>query len=104
VQQVKIFLIERAAALGRLDRTKLFRTAFDEATWIMQRDWEATLGRWQPKCVVDPLPPMPEEEPQRTAEAVQRVMPDLLRLQRYQARAVARRDGAFYGLALKISD
>ena len=34
---------------------------------------------------------MPEDEPQRTAEAVRRVLPDLVRLNRYERRAAARR-------------
>ena len=37
---------------------------------------------------------MPTEEPQRTAEAVRRALPALLKLQRYEARAVTRRDQA----------
>jgi hypothetical protein len=42
---------------------------------------------------------MPKEEPQRTAEAVRRALPSLLRLQRYEARAAARRDQAIRELA-----
>jgi len=37
---------------------------------------------------------MPVQEPQRTTEAVRRVLPDLLRLYRYESRAAARRDRA----------
>ena len=42
---------------------------------------------------------MPAQEPQRTAEAVRRALPNLLRLQRYEARAVTRRDRAIRSIA-----
>ena len=41
---------------------------------------------------------MPPQEPQRTAEAVRRALPNLLRL-RYEARAVTRRDRAIRSIA-----
>jgi len=37
---------------------------------------------------------MPKEEPARSAEAARRVFTDLVRLTRYEARAVARRERA----------
>jgi len=37
---------------------------------------------------------MPTEEPARTTEAVRRALPELLRLNRYERRAAARRDRA----------
>ena len=54
----------------------------------------ARIGKTQPKCAVDPLPAMPTEEPARTTEAVRRALPDLVRLNRYERRAAARRDRA----------
>jgi hypothetical protein len=39
-------------------------------------------------------PPMPSEEPERTAEAVRRALPELAKLDRYESRAAARRDRA----------
>ena len=45
-------------------------------------------------CALDPLSPMPDEEPARTAEAGRRALPDLVRLNRYERRAAARRDRA----------
>jgi hypothetical protein len=54
-----------------------------------------------PKCAVDASPPMPKEEPQRTAEAVRRVLPELARLARYEARASERRDRAIHSLVLR---
>jgi len=48
---------------------------------------------------VDPLPAMPSQEPQRTAEAVRRALPDLLKLYRYESRAITRRDRAIRAIA-----
>lgn len=42
----------------------------------------------------DPWSTMPCDEAERTAEAVRRALPQLARLDRYEARAVARRDRA----------
>ena len=52
------------------------------------------LGKIQPKCAVDPLPAMPTEEPAHTTDAIRHALPDLLRLNRYERRAAARRDRA----------
>ena len=43
---------------------------------------------------IDPLATMPTEEHERTAEAVRRALPELAKLDRYETRAVARRDRA----------
>jgi hypothetical protein len=100
VRRIKVALIERAHAFGRLDRRKMFRTPMDEFAAIMLYYWGETWGRRRPKCAVDTLPPMPEEEPARTVEAVRQVLPELLRLARYEARAITRRDRAIRTLVL----
>jgi hypothetical protein len=99
VRQVKVALIERVAAFGRFDVPKRFASPKDEAAWIMLHYAGATLWKGRPKFAVDPLPAMPSEEPQRTAEAMRRALPDLLKLQRYEARAVTRRDRAIRAIA-----
>jgi hypothetical protein len=69
-------------------------------------DAELELGRVQrikialiERAAINTAPPMPQGEPQRTAEAVRRVLPDLVRLNRYEQRAAARRDRAVRRLA-----
>ena len=94
VQRVGVAFIERTAAVGRLEQRKLFRTIRDEAAFMALSCLGVRLGKTQPKCAVDPLPAMPTEEPARTTEAVARALPDLLRLNRYERRAAARRDRA----------
>jgi hypothetical protein len=93
VQRVKIAVIERLAAFGRLERRKLFRTIQDEMVWTALSCLGVRLAN-KPNCAVDPLPAMPTEEPARTMEAVRRALPDLIRLDRYESRAIARRDRA----------
>ena len=100
VRRIKVALIERAHALGRLEPRKLFRTKKDEAAWAAQYFLGITLGNIRPKCVLDTLPPMPEQEPARTVEAFRRVLPELLRLERYEARAITRRDRGIHNLVL----
>jgi hypothetical protein len=94
VQRVGVAFIERTAAVGRLAQHKLFRTIRDETAFMALSCLGVRLGKTQPKCAVDPLPAMPTEEPARTTEAVRRALPDLVRLNRYERRAAARRDRA----------
>jgi len=88
-------IAEAEFELARVQRSKVAQI---EAAWAAQCFLGATLGNMRPKCAVDT--PMPEEEPQRTAEAVRRVLPDLARLARYEARASKRRDRAIRALVL----
>jgi hypothetical protein len=76
ILRIKVAHIERAHALGRPEPRKLFQTKRDEAAWAAQYFLGATLGNIRPKCAVDTLPPMPEEEPQRTAGACFRICCD----------------------------
>jgi hypothetical protein len=101
VRRVRTALIERMTALGRFDVPKRFQSPKDEAAWIMLRYWGATLWKGRPKFAVDPLPAMPAQEPQRTAEAMRRILPVLIKLQRYESRAVTRRDRAIRAIALR---
>jgi len=43
-------------------------------------------------------PAMPAAEPERSAEAIRRALPDLLKLERYEQRARRRRDIAIQGV------
>jgi hypothetical protein len=91
------------SAFGRLDPGKIFASRRGEVAWVLQHFCGVTPRKGVPKFAVDNLPPMPTDERQRTAEAVRRVLPSLLRLQRYEARAVARRDQAVRAIALELS-
>ena len=97
VRRVRLALIERASALGSLETPKHFPSAIQEVRWLIAMDnWnrenKGPKPRW-PK-LDDPLATMPSHEPQRAPEAVRRILPDLIKLDRYERRAAARRDRA----------
>ena len=90
-RRLKVALIESAARLDRLD----LKTA-----WLIRHSGEAARRKGRPKMAVGDVSSQPIKAPQRIAEAVRRTLPALLRLQRYEARAVAkRRDHAIRELA-----
>jgi hypothetical protein len=49
-------------------------------------------------CATADRPPMPPQDPDRSAEAVRRVLPDLRKLDRYERRAAVQRDRAVFNL------
>jgi len=48
-------------------------------------------------CAAADRPPMPPQDPDQSAEAVRRVLPDLRKLDRYERRAAVQRDRAVFG-------
>ena len=92
VRQVKLALIERASGLGALDAPQVFGSLAKEMRYLKS----ILSGRAPPGLPerVDPLATMPTQEPERTAEAVRRALPELVKLDRYESRAVSRRDRA----------
>jgi hypothetical protein len=98
VRRVAVAFIERVVAFGCLKPPRVFLSA-KEIDWTMGNCfgpvwWEKRHGF----PVAPPLPDMPKEEPERTTEAVRRLLPDLVRLERYERRAAARRDQAIGAL------
>jgi hypothetical protein len=92
VRQVKVALIERVSALGALDAPQVFGSLAEEIRYLKS----ILSGRAPPTIPepADPLATMPTQEPERTAEAVRRTLPELIKLNRYESRAVSRRDRA----------
>jgi hypothetical protein len=88
VQRVKIALIERVLAGGTVDAASV------SASKLVQRVKRILAGRDVFPQPVDPLSTMPTEEPERSAEALRRALPELLKLVRYERRALLRRDRA----------
>jgi hypothetical protein len=96
VRRAKVALIERASAFGELDPPQLTVTqmirvlnAFDRGRFIVPKPSDSSAT-------------MPSQEPGRSAEAIRRVLPELLKLDRYERRAAARRDRAAFDLAGRI--
>src|SRR5262249_18295955 len=86
VRRAKVALIERASAFGELDRPQLTVAQMIRVANASDR------GRpFVPKAI-DASATMPSQKPERSAEAVRRVLPELRKLDRYEHRAAAQRD------------
>jgi hypothetical protein len=101
VRQTRTALIERAIVFGSLDAPSYFCSGMAEGKWInnMLSRMEGQ-RRVRPKRPVadDPSSSMPQDDGARTAEAIRRIAPDLLALNRYERAAVVRRDRAVRAL------
>src|SRR6266545_1804699 len=92
VRSMKVALIECIAALGGLDRRPEFNPL--EIVWChLKAAGLPTRGIRAPKPIEPPVP-LPPQEPDRSAEALRRALPELLKLDRYERRAFSRRDRA----------
>jgi hypothetical protein len=107
VRRVKVALIERVAALGSFERPEHFRSSNQEVRWLIAMyNWQQGIVRVRPPMptATNPSSTVPSQEPPRTAEAARRVLPDLLKLQRYESRAVTRRDRAIRAMMRRCVD
>src|SRR5215831_5262897 len=93
VRRAKLALIERACAFGELDPTR----SMSSVTRIIQAN-AFYPGRVSLPKPSDASATMPSQEPERSAEAIRRVLPELRTLNRYERLAAARRDRAVLNL------
>jgi hypothetical protein len=91
VRRAKLALIERASAFGELDAPQLTVTQMIRILNAYDRG-----GRLIIPKPIDALATMPSQEPDRSAEAIRRLLPELRKLERYERRAAARRDRAIF--------
>lgn len=91
IRRAKVAIIQRVLVLGAVDVPKRFASIRDEIRFM-----KAILGNKMPDLpeFVDPVTTMPWQEPDRTAEAIRRALPELACLDRYERRAVSSRDRA----------
>jgi hypothetical protein len=93
VRRVKIALIERMRAFGDLDLPRL--RVPSSVTKLIEHLNALARGVAPPEILpIDKAATMPSQEPDRSAEAIRRALPELLKLDRYERRAIARRDQA----------
>jgi hypothetical protein len=96
-RRTRIALIERATIFGSLDPPKFFRTPGQEVKWLIKMEpWisgQRRSDRRMPK-LIDPTTTMPAQAPDRIAEGTRRILRELVKLERYEARAISRRDRA----------
>jgi hypothetical protein len=95
VRRAKVALIERASAFGELDPPPLTVTQMIRLIDAFER------GRLIVRKSIDASATMPSREPDRSAEAIRRVLPELCKLERYERRAAARRDRAVINLMVE---
>ena len=103
VRQAKIALIEQVSLLGALDAPQDIGSVI-KAFLYVELALEGRPPRGRPPAIpepVDHLATMPAEEPGRTAEAIRRALPELRKLDRYESRAVARRDRAIREITIR---
>jgi hypothetical protein len=88
VRRAKVALIEQVARLGHIDPPDAWRKIrlelYPEASHLTGTS---------SKPIASPAP-MPLQEPERSAEAIRRSLPGLVKLDRYEHRAFSRRDRA----------
>jgi hypothetical protein len=95
VRRTKIALIRRAWSAGSSKPPREV-SSFKYYCYLMAM----SRGREPPSPFPrDPSGTMPPAEPDRTAEAIRRALPELAKLERYERRAVSRRDQALQFLA-----
>jgi hypothetical protein len=94
VRRAKVALIERASAFGELDPPQAFSTVTEIKRFFNALD----RGRLIVPDPIDASATMPSQEPDRSAEAVRRVLPELRKLDRYERRAAAQRERAVRSL------
>ena len=95
VRRAKVALIERASVFGELDPPQLtvaqmvrLLNALDRGIGIVPKPLDGSTT-------------LPSQEPDRSAEAIRRVLPELRKLDRYEHRAAVRRDQAVRALAVE---
>ena len=90
IRKFKIVLVERVLALGSVGPPIPYGS-FTKAV----RQLELVIaGKALMEEPADPLATLPPKEPLRTAEALRRALPELIKLDRYEARAIGRRNHA----------
>lgn len=91
IRRARVALISRLMAFGELDKpdecqslssVRLFLRAFKRGECILPERVEA--------------PAMPTTEPERTAEAIRRALPELIKFDRYERRDATRRERALH--------
>jgi hypothetical protein len=94
VRRAKVSLIERVWTFGDLESASLFSSPA-EAIRLLKALERDGVARSEP---IDRSASMPSAEPDRVAEAIRRVLPEIVKLDRYERRAAARRDRAVQAL------
>jgi hypothetical protein len=90
VRRAKVSLIERVWTFGDLDSASLFSSPAEAIRLLKALERDDVVRSEQ----IDRPASMPSAEPDRLAEAIRRALPELVKVDRYERRAAARRDRA----------
>jgi hypothetical protein len=112
VRCIKVALIQRVAALGALHSAHpITDQSHDRGigrarglAWTRHpliENFDLLAARFKQPMQIEPPAPLPAHEPARSAEALRRVLPELCKLERYERRAVSRRDRALRFITMK---
>ena len=97
-RRVRLALIERVESFSSLE-VRFFPTDPREEFRLIKRETWSGRGRPPKPQPEDFLASMPATGPERTLEAMQKALPELVKLSDYERRAAARRDRAIRLLA-----
>jgi hypothetical protein len=87
VRRVKVAMINRMIVFGELEPMQTFRSVGQAKRFLSK----VARGSLTIPNVAKSSSPIPATEPERTTEAIRRVLRDLIKLDRYERRAAARR-------------
>jgi hypothetical protein len=103
VRRAKLALIDRVSEFGSLELPQFFATGMRETKWLISMEkWmdRGSRGRRPNQPMPeDFLSSMPSNKHDRALEAIKRVMPELVKLGRYEKRAAGRRNRAIRQIA-----
>jgi hypothetical protein len=94
VRRAKVALIQRVCAFGALETgdVLIVEGLALKPLQVLKILAGGRITNLQPW--IDPAATLPDQEPDRTAEAIRRVLPELVKLDRYERRASSRRHKA----------
>lgn len=90
IRKFKIAFVDRVLTLGCVEPP----IPYGSLTKSIRHLELVIVGKASLEEPVDPLASMPPKGPLRTAEALRRALPELVKLDRYEARAIGRRNHA----------
>ena len=99
IRSVKLALISRVMVFGQIETPGTFQSLNQIKQYL------DTVARGE-FIVPEPAEPeaMPVTEPERTAEAIRRALPELIKLERYERRAAAQRDRSLRAIYGRVKD
>src|SRR4051794_12744602 len=100
IRAIKTEIINRTFLFGALKLRPRFHSTAAEIRFLKLQPFDEPV-KWPPR--MDPLGPMPSDPTERMDAALQRSLPEVRKLYRYERRAIAERDRALRKLSELVS-